>query len=104
MEFANLLLSKTSSGLGAPEIIILLVIGAVFAYITGNGAKKKGYSFGLFCVIGFFLGLLALIIVALLPDKNKEALDAIVEYKKLLDEGIITQAEFDAKKFELMGR
>ena len=38
------------------------------------------------------------------PQKdNKSETDKIREYKKLLDDGIISQEEFDAKKKELLG-
>ena len=37
------------------------------------------------------------------PSETGSVTDEIREYKKLLDEGIITQEEFDAKKKQLMG-
>ncbi|MBP3656328.1 MAG: SHOCT domain-containing protein [Clostridia bacterium] len=37
------------------------------------------------------------------PSGTGSVTDEIREYKKLLDEGIITQEEFDAKKKQLMG-
>lgn len=37
-----------------------------------------------------------------IENANKKSLDALLEYKKLLDDGIITQEEFDAKKKELL--
>ena len=38
------------------------------------------------------------------PVKNTSSnADEIVKYKNLLDQGIITQAEFDAKKKQLLG-
>lgn len=38
-----------------------------------------------------------------IPTQTGSVTDEIREYKKLLDEGIITQEEFDAKKKQLMG-
>ena len=36
-------------------------------------------------------------------DEPKDVIEAMVKYKELLDKGIITQAEFDKKKKELLG-
>lgn len=37
------------------------------------------------------------------PDAAASAADAIAKYKKLLDDGIITEADFNAKKKQLLG-
>ena len=37
------------------------------------------------------------------PPKTQESPSVLIEYKKLLDEGIITQEEFDAKKAQILG-
>ena len=36
------------------------------------------------------------------PKTTTSDIDEILQYKKLLDEGIITQEEFDAKKKQIM--
>ena len=36
-------------------------------------------------------------------DSSVSAADEIVKFKKLLDDGIISQEEFDAKKKQLLG-
>jgi hypothetical protein len=45
---------------------VLLIGGVVFALICGYVAQGKGRSVALWAVLGFFLGLIALIILALL--------------------------------------
>ena len=97
--------------LGPMELLLLVFIGVAFAIPSGILASKKGYSYAAFAALGFFFTLIGLIVAAVIPDKNSEMLrkdasaaEALTNYKKLLDEGIITQAEFDDKKRELLGK
>lgn len=91
-------------------LIIVLAIYAGCAVASGKIASQKGYSYNVFALIGFLTGIIGLIIAAVIPDKstdtsrNTEAAtaDALLSYKELLDNGTITQAEFDAKKRELL--
>lgn len=74
---------------------------------------KKGYRAGISFCAGFFLGLIGLVVMLVLEDKNhtktaqtppvESVADEIIKYKQLLDEGIITEEEFSAKKTELLG-
>lgn len=100
-------------GLGIPELTIMLLpvlcIGAICCAISIWLGKKKGYSSGLCGVLGFFLGVIGLIVVAILPDKSAEKAstemqnaDSLIKYKQLLDQGVITQEEFESKKRELL--
>ena len=86
--------------------VLVLVLCAAFAYATGRMADKKGYSYAAFAAIGLFLPLIGLIIAAVLPDKNAahsaSNADELAKFKRLLDDGAITQAEYDAKKRELL--
>lgn len=87
--------------------IVALVICVVFGIVTANLAKKKGYSYGAFFAVGFFLCLIGLIIVLVIEDKNKkvpesEAANSLLKYKQLMDEGVITEEEFNDKKSELL--
>ena len=91
-------------------LVLLLIFFAVLGLIPARIAKKKGYSFGLWWLFGFFFFLIALIVSLFLADKNAgqkaEAIngaDALAKYKELLDAGVITQEEFDAKKKQLLG-
>ena len=97
--------------------IVVLLIAAALGLIPANIAKKKGYSFGLWWLYGWLLFIVAIIHVSLIPDKNASAVgpmgtmaspgattaDELIKYKELLDAGAITQAEFDAKKRQLLG-
>lgn len=96
-------------GIGGPEIAIVLLIAlwVVSGFIAKGIGEKKGYGAGLSFCAGFFLFILGIIIMAVLPDKNgkeKEvtSADALLKYKELLDAGAISQEEFDVKKKELL--
>lgn len=101
-------------GMGLPELSMLflfsLVIAIVFCVICLKIGANKGYNPALCGVLGFFLGVIGLIVVAVLPNKkidqaimqSTEA-DSLMKYKELLDQGIITQEEFDRKKNEILG-
>lgn len=104
------------------EIIVLFVILAVkvgIALIPANIAKKKGYSFAGFFIMGIFFFLLGLIVSLCLDDKtvqpndiiiqkpdnyNSSVADEIKKFKELMDNGVISSEEFEAKKKELLTR
>ncbi len=91
-----------------------LAVAAGLALIPANIARNKGYSFGLWWLYGWLLFIVAIIHVALIPDKNASAAgpaapqvssaDELKGYKELLDMGAITQEEFDTKKKQLLER
>ena len=93
--------------------LVVLAIAAGLAFIPASIARNKGYSFGLWWFYGWMLFIVAIIHVSLIPDKNAPAAgpaappissaDELKGYKELLDMGAITQAEFDAKKKQLLG-
>lgn len=80
----------------------ILVLALLLAIIPARIARNKGYSFAGFYVFGFFLFIVALIVALVIKDKSADAPDQLLKYKKLLDEGVITQEEFEAKKNELL--
>lgn len=87
--------------------VIAFIVCIVFGAVTANLAKKKGYSYGAFFAVGFFLCVIGLIIVLVIEDKNKnasesEAADSLLRYKLLMDEGVITEEEFNNKKSALL--
>lgn len=95
-------------------LFLTLAIAAVLGLIPANIAKSKGYSFGLWWFYGWMLFIVAIIHVCVLPDKNatqntngfvapRSEADELMKYKELLDSGVITQEEFDAKKKQLLG-
>lgn len=80
-----------------------LFLGLVFGLIGGSINENKGCSYwtGFWC--GFLLGLIGLLIVALQKDKTKENKilynsTELERFKKLADDGTITQNEFEAVK------
>lgn len=101
-------------------IIFSLIIAAGLAFIPANIAKNKGHSFGLWWFYGWMLFIVAIIHVNFIPNLNnpqvsnasnsnsdssvsgKSAADELKKYKELLDEGIITEDEFAAKKEQLL--
>lgn len=93
--------------------LVVLAIAAGLGFIPASIARNKGYSFGLWWFYGWMLFIVAIIHVSLIPDKNTPAVgpavppvssaDELKGYKELLDMGAITQAEFDAKKKQLLG-
>lgn len=92
-------------------MILALVVGAVCGVVTQGIMTPKGYGERASFCVGLFLSLLGVIIACLLPPKDgyapatKSETDnarALREYKRLLDEGAITPAEYDAKKRELL--
>lgn len=102
------------------ENIIILAVAAVLGLIPANIAKNKGHSFGLWWFYGWMLFIVAIIHVQFIEDYNapkKEmnvyttnnpstpgysTADEIKKYKELLDEGVITEAEFNRKKQQLL--
>jgi hypothetical protein len=96
-------------------LIFVLLFAAGLGLIPAFIAREKGYSFGLWWLYGWMLFIVAIIHVTLIPDKNAPsappprpktppigAADEIRRYKELLDEGVITQEEFEQKKTQLL--
>ena len=93
-------------GMGGLELMIIsVIIGIVCGFVCKSQAANKGYSEAAFFCLGFFLGVIGLVIALLLPAKQSTSItnaDSLLKYKELLDQGVITQEEFDAKKRELL--
>ena len=47
-----------------------LIWGIIFGIACGYIANEKGRSAGAWSLLGFFFGLIALIIIVCLPDRN----------------------------------
>ena len=95
------------------ELLITLIVAAGLGLIPAKIAESKGYDFKLWWLYGWLIFIVALIHAALLPNKNEQRrytehqmfsanADELLKYKKLLEEGAITQDEYDAKKKQLL--
>ena len=101
--------------------IIGLTVAAGLAFIPASIAKKKGYSFGLWWLYGWLLFIVAIIHVAIIPNKNvaqpadvqrkmpslssapnRSAADELKKYKELLESGAITEEEYAVIKEQLL--
>lgn len=93
-------------------LCVFLAQGLVFGFITSAIADSKGYDGGFWW--GFFLGILGLIVVAVRPTMTKVESDqgntaasytqALERLAAMRDQGVLTQAEFEAKKQEILNR
>ena len=86
----------------APIVIIMFAIGCGF--IAKGIARSKGRSGGWFWM-GFWFDIVGIIIIACLPSvkgRQPDRFDELRKYKELLDEGVITREEYEAKKDELL--
>lgn len=85
--------------------VLALIIGLVCGFVSAKIAQGKGYSYGAFFALGFFLGIIGLIISLVLQDKHASKIDVadgLLKYKQLLDEGVINSDEFEQKKSALL--
>lgn len=101
-------------------IILFLILWIVFEwlfYLWGASiAEKKGYprSYGWWAV---FFGLLAILVLALLPDRSTPAVyiphasaprsgvaEQLERLASLKDKGVLTEEEFETKKRALLER
>jgi membrane associated rhomboid family serine protease len=51
--------------------ILSLIVAVLFAWLCAWIAGRKGYSAWLFGILGFFFFFITLIVVLVLPDKNR---------------------------------
>lgn len=112
--------SRGAFSIGSWLLIFLLVAIVTFwlAYIPANIARKKGYGFAGFYILGLFSFLIALIISLCLSDKKQQlddmkkeinsakaassVADELKKYSELLKQGAISQEEFDNIKENLI--
>lgn len=84
------------------ELLIILLHIAI-CFVIANIAAKKGLSKFGFWIFGFFALPIALPAVLLWKNENPvnkaaSSEDELNEYKDLYETGVITQAEYEAKK------
>lgn len=98
-------------------IILILIIKICLGILVGNIAKKKGYSFAGFFILGLFFFIIGLIVALCIYDKSAQIntltnvlktaktsnTEELLHLKELLDKNIITQEEFEQKKKRLLG-
>ncbi len=107
-------------GIMAILIPVILGFAIIFglAYIPASIARKKGYGFMGFYILGLFFFLIALIISLCLSDKKQQidemkkvfhsenvspsVADELKKYSELLNQGTISQEEFDDIKRKLI--
>lgn len=101
-------------------LVIVLIFAITFglAYIPANIARKKGYGFWGFYILGLFFFFIALIVTLCLSDKNQQlsemkqafhagksvssTADELKKYRELLEVGTISQEEFENIKKKLI--
>ena len=91
--------------IGIQSLYIPIVVDLILAFVAGKLAQSKGKSYYEYFLIGALLPVVGLVVALLIPGKGESEQDkakALREYKSLLDDGAITQEEYDAKKKELM--
>lgn len=86
MVFTKLLAQEYPTiGLSLPLLIVLLLLLYIgLGFIPANIANKKGYSFGLYWLFGFFFFVPALIVSLCISDKN--AIQQIHDYYRRRNE------------------
>lgn len=102
----------------------MMVVSALLALIPANIAKQKGRSFGLWWLYGCALWIVAFIHSIVITDESakqeqpdnapapnpcgapndswREAAEELKKCKELLDDGILTEDEFKARKERLL--
>lgn len=109
----------TVSFIGILFIAIPLILSVGLGFIPADIAGKKGYSFRLFWLFGFFLFIPALIVALCIEDKNApppqpyryyrqpdvfSGADELKKYSELHDSGAITDEEFEKVKADILGK
>lgn len=94
--------------------IVLFVMGAIWGYVAYKVILNKGYDkkeAQKWEIIGFFLGIIGVLIALSKPDLNQNqnnnyiqqsAADELKKIKELYDQGILTEAEYNQKRAELL--
>ena len=87
-------------------IVIIVLIKILLATFVSGVAEKKGYKSLAWLLFGFCSFIISFVIITSLPDKNRvdDILnsEALLSYKKLFDEGLISEKEYLDKKKEIL--
>jgi len=86
-------------------IILYIIQGCIFGDATHKIIKNKGYNENWFWW-GFFFSIIAMLVALSKPELHNhgelDTIELLEKYKKLLDNGTITQEEFEEKKKQLL--
>ena len=90
-------------------IIIVLAVSCIFGIITKSINESKGYNGGF--AWGFWLGCVGIIVVACRQSNLKSAAqptvinekDELAKFKKMFEDGIITEQEYQEKRKKILG-
>ena len=88
-------------------IVIYIIDGIVFGFITDYLSKAKGYEKGF--AWGFLLGPIGLLVVGFRPSRKRDEraattsddVETIAKLAKLHEQGILTDEEFQRKKTDI---
>lgn len=93
-------------------MISIIVMALFFGFIAGNINENKGHSFWTGFACGALLGIIGILIVAVQKDNSDVkkvsgsyvSADELEKYKKLLDQGAITEQEFEDVKKKILNK
>ena len=97
-------------------LLIVVVVCFALCYACGKVSEsfvsQKGYDNpSMYFWLGFFTGVVGIIIAAIVPDKKPNPvvermneIDELKKYKDLFDSGVITKFEYEVKKREILRR
>ena len=89
-------------------LLVWAILTLVFACVSKKIGLSKGIDYGY--LIGWFLGIIGLIIICVLPNENNvnntpastNKYEDLERLQKLKESGVLTQAEFDAEKAKIL--
>ena len=83
-------------------ILIWAVLTLVFGWVCKKIGQSKGIDYGF--LIGWFLGILGLLIMVVLPSngQNISKYEELAKLQKLKENGTITDVEFEVEKIKLL--
>lgn len=99
-------------------IVEYLLVMAILGMIPAIIASSKGYNFFKWWLFGVLIWIIALVCACVLkpydeaqaaaqkqnalPTTSKDVPEELKKYKALLEQGVITEEEFEAKKAQLL--
>ena len=91
-------------------IVFYLILGILFAFICKSMARKRGRDTAIWAILGFFFGIITVIVLAIAGPAEKAGtaatdspLDQLAKLNGLVNDGVLTQEEFAEQKAKLLG-